>query len=195
MTGKPRILDRRLAAQTRIFRVEAIELEFANGARRSFERILGGPGSVLVVPLRGDDTLLLTREYAAGLDHYELGFVKGILAEGENPLAAANRELAEEAGCAARDLRLVRTVSLAPGYIEHQTYIVLARDLYERGADGDEPEPIEVVPWPLAELDALLAREDFTDARSIAALLLVQRILAVESGNSSMDAGRADRVE
>jgi ADP-ribose diphosphatase len=101
----------------------------------------------------------------------------------------------EEIGYAVGRLELLRTVSIAPAYIEHVTHILLARELREQSALGDEPEPIEVVPWPLAELDALLAREDFTDARSIAALLLVQRILAVESGNSSMDAGRADRVE
>jgi ADP-ribose diphosphatase len=195
MKQKPKILDRRLAAQTRIFRVEQIDLEFANGNRRTFERILGGRGSVLVVPLRGADTLLLTREYAAGLDRYELGFPKGIVEPREDPLEAANRELAEEVGCAARDLRLVQTVSLAPGYIQHFTHIVLARDLYERHAEGDEPEPIEVVPWPLGDLDALLAREDFSEARSIAALYLVRRFLRRELGNSAIDGAVADPVE
>jgi ADP-ribose diphosphatase len=195
MKEKPKILDRRLAAQTRIFRVEQLDLEFANGNRRTFERILGGRGSVLVVPLRDVDTLLLTREYAAGLDRYELGFPKGIVEPQEDPLEAANRELTEELGCAARDLHLVHTVSLAPGYIQHSTHIVLARDLYERHAEGDEPEPIEVVPWPLGDPDALLARDDFSEARSIAALYLVRRFLGRELGNSAIDGAAADPVE
>jgi ADP-ribose diphosphatase len=42
---------------------------------------------------------------------------------------------------------------------------------------GDEPEPIEVVPWPLCDLGALLQREDFNEARSVAAVLLLERYL------------------
>jgi ADP-ribose diphosphatase len=179
---KPEVIARRIAAATRVFRVEALELVFANGARRSYERILGGPPSVMVLPMRDPATVLLTREYAAGTDRYELGLPKGIAEPGEDPLAAANRELREEVGCAARELRLLRTLSLVPGYIQHETHLILARDLYRDPADGDEPEPLEVVPWPLADLDGLLSREDFTEARCIAALFLLRRFLDDEQG-------------
>lgn len=182
MPASPRVLARRLLAQTRIFRIEGVDLLFANGARRTFERILGGAASVMVVPLHEHETVLLTREYAAGTDRYELGLPKGIVEPGEDPLAAANRELQEEVGYAARELRLLQTLSLAPAYLQHQTRLVLARDLYPSAAPGDEPEAIEVVPWPLADLDGLLAREDFSEARSIAALFLVRRLLATEAG-------------
>ncbi len=181
MKTKPRVLSRHIAAQTRIFQVEAVDLEFANGNRRRYERILGGRGSVMVVPLHGD-TLLLTREYAAGFDRYELGFPKGVVDPGEEPAEAANRELQEEVGFAARRVDLIQTVSLAPGYIQHVTHILLARDLYEQTATGDEPEPVEVVPWPLANADALLTRPDFSEARAIAAIWLVRRFLEAEAG-------------
>jgi len=181
MTAKPRVLQRRLAAQTRIFRVEQIDLAFSNGNHRCFERILGGWGSVLIVPMPDPRTLLLAREYAAGMDRYELGFPKGMVDPGEDPLTAAGREIREEIGFGARDLRLIRKVSPAPGYIQHETHLVLARDLYPERAQGDEPEPIEVVSWSLDDLGALLARDDFTEARSIAALFLVKRSLERKS--------------
>ncbi|MCG6861671.1 MAG: ADP compounds hydrolase NudE [Chromatiaceae bacterium] len=177
MAAKPKVLERRLVAETRIFRVEQVDLEFSNGNRRCFERVLGGRGSVLIVPMKDARTLLLVREYAAGTDRYELGFPKGIIEPGEDPLEAAGREVREEVGFGARDLRLIQGVSLAPGYIQHQTSLVLARDLYPDWAQGDEPEPIEVVPWPLDEMDSLLGRDDFTEARSIAALFLVKVFL------------------
>lgn len=176
MTTKPRILSRRIAARTRIFQVEAVDLEFANGQRRQYERLLSSRSSVLVVPLQGE-TLLLTREYAAGFDRYELGFPKGVVDPGEDPAAAANRELQEEVGYAARRVDHLQTVSLAPGYIQHVTHIHLARDLYEQRAQGDEPEPVEVVPWPLAEAEALLTHPEFSEARAIAALWLLRRFL------------------
>ena len=68
-------------------------------------------------------------------------------------------------------------MTVAPGYLSHTTHIVLARELYPSRLAGDEPEPIEVVPWRLEELDGLLADPDFTEARSIAALFLVRRHL------------------
>jgi ADP-ribose diphosphatase len=187
MSERPKVIDRRLAARTGIFEVEEVDLLFANGARRRFERIRGGPGSVLIVPVRGDGTLLLTREYAAGTDRYEVGFPRGLIDPGEDPFQAANRELQEEVGFAAGRLDLLRTVSIAPGYIEHRTHILLARELRQRTAEGDEPEPIEVLSWPLEDVDGLLAMADFSEARSALAVFLVLRFLGGAPGTAALD--------
>ncbi|EGV19227.1 ADP compounds hydrolase NudE [Thiocapsa marina] len=177
MFRKPKILDRRIVAQSRLFRVEEVDLEFANGARRTFERVPGGTDSVMIVPMLDPETVLLIREYGAGSDRYELGLPKGVVEAGEDPLAAADREIQEEIGYGARDLQMIKRVSLVPGYIEHHSLIVLARDLYPKSLPGDEPEPIEVVPWRLDAIDELIAREDFNEARSVAALFIALRIL------------------
>jgi ADP-ribose diphosphatase len=177
MFRKPKILSRRIVAQSRLFRVEEVDLEFANGARRTFERVPGGVDSVMIVPLLDAETVLLIREYAAGSDRYELGLPKGVVESGEDPLVAANREIQEEIGYGARDLRIIKRVSLVPGYIEHHSLIVLARDLYTNRLPGDEPEPIEVVPWRLDEIDALIARDDFDEARCVAGLFVALHAL------------------
>lgn len=162
-------------AETRIFRIEALDLEFSNGARAEYQRVnSGGEGAVLIVPMLDDETMLLINEYAAGSEQYELGFPKGGLEAGEDPLQAANRELMEECGYAARELRVLREVAIAPGYIRHRTHVVLAQGLYEQTLEGDEPEPLQTTPWRLDALDALLCHPRFNDARSMAALLLLQ---------------------
>ncbi len=182
MPEKPRILKRELVARTRVFRVEGLDLEFANGERRRYERLLGGPdGAVLVVALDAQERVLMIREYSAGSERYELALPKGRVEPGEALEAAAGRELQEEVGRGARDLRLLRSVSLAPGYIQHVTHIVLARDLYPARLPGDEPEPILVEPWPLARLDELLTHPDLTEGRSLLALLLARRHLDRET--------------
>src|SRR5262245_31198305 len=87
------------------YRMQWLDLEFDNGERRRYERLNSrGHGAVIVVPLLDDDTVLLVREYAAGVHRYELGLVKGRIDAGETPLEAANRELQEEAGYAAHSL-------------------------------------------------------------------------------------------
>ncbi len=176
MPQKPRILNTELIASTRIFRIEQLDLEFSNGERRSYERLNGGDrGAVLIVPMPDPETLLLIREYAVGSDRYELAFPKGRIEQGEDILDAANREIREEIGYGARRLELMRSVALAPGYIRHRTHMVLARDLFEAPLPGDEPEPVEVLPWRLDRVDELLARDDFSEARSLLALMLALR--------------------
>ena len=98
---RPTVTARRPAARTRVFHIEEVDLVFANGARRTYERILGSDrGAVLVAPV-DDELLWLVREYATGMDRYELTFVKGNVDPGEDLLTAANRELQEEIGMAA----------------------------------------------------------------------------------------------
>ena len=160
------------------YRMERLDLEFDNGERRRYERLHGrGHGAVVVVPMLDDATVLLVREYAAGVHRYELGLVKGRIDAGETPLQAADRELKEEAGYGARSLQVLRSLSLAPAYMSHQTHLVLARDLYPERLPGDEPEELELVPWQLDRLHELILREDFSEGRSIAALFLAREWL------------------
>jgi ADP-ribose diphosphatase len=178
MSKLPTIHARRVLGEGGRFAVEQLDLEFSNGERRTYERMQSsGRGAVIVVPLLDDDTVLLIREYAAGLHAYELGLPKGRVEHGEDLLEGANRELKEEVGYGARRLRRVSRLSLAPTYMSHQTHVVLAQDLYPERLQGDEPELPEVVPWKLDDLAALVQREDVTEGRSIAALFLVRELL------------------
>ena len=135
------------------YRMERMDLEFSNGERRKYERLHGrGHGAVAVVPMLDAETVLLVREYAAGVHRYELGLVKGRIDVGETPLEAANRELMEEAGYG-------------------------ARDLYPKRLPGDEPEALELVPWKLADIGELILREEFSEGRSVAALFIAREWL------------------
>jgi len=178
MRKKPRTLETTSLAKTRFFHIEGLHLEFANGTQVQYERLKGSAnGAVLIVPMLDEHTVLLIREYAAGMDRYELALPKGGIEDNEDILAAANREMMEEVGYGAHTLKHLHTVTIAPGYLAHQTHMVLATDLYPQREEGDEPEAIEVVPWSLRHLDDLLAQDDFTEARSIAALFLAKQAL------------------
>lgn len=177
----PRILDRRNKPAGRIINVEVLDLEFSNGAQRTYTRMrTHGLGAVIIVPMQDDDTVLLAHEYACGLHHYELGLPKGRIEPGESPLEAADRELKEEIGFGAGRLQELSALSLAPGYMTHVTHVILARDLYPEKLEGDEPEALDVVPWKLNELSRLTAREDCTEGRTIAALYITRDFLEEE---------------
>lgn len=176
---KPEILYSKLIAATRIFKVERLDLRFSNEVEVSYERLVGSStGAVLVVPMLDDNTVILTREYAAGVHRYELALPKGHIEAGESLLDAANREIMEEIGYGASSLRHITSFTIAPGYLSHETHIVLAEELYEERRPGDEPEEIEVVPWRMDNLVELLEHAECTEARSIAALFMVRELLA-----------------
>jgi ADP-ribose diphosphatase len=176
----PIIHSKAVIAETRQFRIESLELEFSSGQFRQYERLAksGSSGAVLVVPMLDRDTVLLVREYAAGLHRYEVGLPKGRIDAGENNLIAANRELKEEVGYGARRLHHLHTVSMVPAYLEHTIDIILAEDLYPEKLVGDEPEELEVIPWRIGKIDQLMAAGECSEARSIAALYLAADYLS-----------------
>jgi len=177
MTGKnqlPEINGQKQVAKSRLFAIEQIELTFSNGEERLYERMLGsGNGAVMIVPMLDADTLLLVREYCAGTHSYELGFPKGLIDPGEMPEQAANRELQEEIFYGSNKLQFLSQVMMAPAFFNAKMDIFIASDLYPSTLEGDEPEPLEVVSWPIKEYKTLLQQPDFQEARSIAALMLL----------------------
>lgn len=175
----PEITQVTEVSHSKLFTVESLDLTFSNGVKRQYERIKsGGRGAVLVVPFDDEGNLILVREYCAGTHDYQLGFPKGLIDPGETPVQAGNRELKEEAGFGAKQLAELKLVSLAPSYFNAKMHILLAQELYPEKLAGDEPEPLEVVKWPLSEWQTLLQQTDFTEARSVAALLLAKQYLS-----------------
>lgn len=185
--GVPEIKAVRTVAKSRFFRIEEMDLRFGNGVERTYERLPGsGRAAVMVVAINDADELLLIREYAAGFHELQLTLVKGAVDTGESLEEAANRELKEEVGFGARKIEFIKKLNLAPGHMGFTINLLLARDLYPERLPGDEPEPPEVVAWPLARLDELILSDDFREARAIAGLFLVRHHLqarALEVGS------------
>ena len=174
---KPKILRVETVAHSRLFAIETVDLEFSNGVRRVYERMKPtSREAVLIVPVINDH-LILIREYAVGTESYELGFPKGLIDEGESVIEAANRELKEEVGFGATELTFVIKLGMAPSYFSSKMNIVIAEHLYEASLEGDEPEELPQVRWPIDNIMALLEEDDFNEARNVSALFLVREWL------------------
>lgn len=178
MNKKPQILNCRVVAESRLFTIEEVHLRFANGEERFFERTKGRRGSsVMIVPMLDRDTVLLVKEYGVGIEDYFLSLPKGTVEISENLQEAANRELMEEVGYGAKRFQELKKLANSPAYSSGRMQLLLAQDLYPARLTGDEPETIEVIPWRLSQLSTLLLRDDFMEARSLAALYLVRELL------------------
>ena len=169
----PKITAREILAESRFFKIEALHLLFSNGVRRVYERIPAqGPQGVIVVAVNAAGELMLIREYAAGFHEFQLTLPKGSAEPGEDLFTASRRELAEEIGFTAENVEFVKNLTLAPGHMGFTINVMFATDLSPKTLPADEPEPPELVLWPVDRLDELLHDEQFKEARALAAISL-----------------------
>jgi 8-oxo-dGTP pyrophosphatase MutT (NUDIX family) len=94
--------------------------------------------------------------------------------EGESPLEAAQRELAEEVGKRAAGWRELKRIYTSPGFTDEQAWIFLATGLSDVPAEPDAEERIEVVALPLEQLDGAI--HECADAESLVGLLLFREL-------------------
>ncbi len=143
----------------------------ADGAEVTRDKVWH-PGAVGILPV-DDEHVWLTRQprEAAGMtDSLEIPAGK-LDVPGEPPIETARRELVEEIGKSAGRWEEIFCFYTSPGFTDERVWIYLATDLGEAEEEGhaEEDERIEIVPWPLAELDAAIA--DCQDSKSLIALL------------------------
>jgi 8-oxo-dGTP pyrophosphatase MutT (NUDIX family) len=99
---------------------------------------------------------------------------------GESPEEAARRELAEEVGLGARGWDPILSYYSSAGFSDECVHLFCATELHSQQASRDEGERIEVVRWPLREVDAALAQ--CRDAKSLIGLLWLARRLGSAGG-------------
>ncbi|MEV0034033.1 NUDIX hydrolase [Nocardia sp. NPDC050793] len=142
--------------------------------------------AVAVAAIDDDDNVVLIRQYRHPLGTRLLELPAGLLdIPGEDPLAAAKRELAEETGLAARDWAVLVDVALSPGFTDEALRVYLASGLY----DTERPDPefeeadLELVRMPVTEAVRAALAGEITNATAVAGVLAV---VAARSGDAPL---------
>jgi 8-oxo-dGTP pyrophosphatase MutT (NUDIX family) len=132
--------------------------------------VVGHPGAVAMVAYDAESVYLVRQpREAVGADAL-LELPAGKLdVPGESAIDCARRELAEEIGKAAASWRELKRFYTTPGFADEEVTVFVATDLSEADGDPDAEERIEIVPWPLEQLDAAIA--ECADAKSLVGLL------------------------
>lgn len=155
-------------------RVDTVRLHDGKSATRE---IVEHPGAVVIAPIDDQGRVLLVRQYRKAAEQELLELPAGGLKPGEEPAAAAMREMQEECGCSADTLQSLGGFYSAPGFCEEFLHLFLATGLHDDPLAADEDENVEV---ELVALDdALQMIDDGTirDAKTVAGLLRVARLL------------------
>jgi len=167
---RERPLDRRTVFQGRLLTLHADSVETASGARATRE-VVDHPGAVGIVAIDIEGRVVLVRQWRHAVGRALWEIPAGTLEPGEDPEAAARRELAEETGYTARAWRRLATGPVAPGYSGEILHLFEARDLVAGEAHTDPDEHVVTQLFAADEIRRL-AGEDELDVKTFAGLWL-----------------------
>lgn len=176
--------NRKLVYQGKIIDLYLEKAALPNGAVAELE-IIHHPGGAAVAALDRNNLICMLRQYrhAVGGWHWELP--AGKLERGEAPLKTAQRELAEEAGVEAAQWQSLGKIISSPGVFTEIVHLFLARELTGVPAKTEEHELIEVHWIPLTKALAWAYAGVIADAKTLGALLRIQKMDELSSQQHS----------
>lgn len=174
--GRLKKVGQKLIYRGPIASVRMDTFQYADG-RTDTRQVVVHPGAVCIVAHDGKVVYMVEQPREAVEEEALLELPAGKLdVEGETPLEAAQRELAEEIGKSAGDWRPLRTFYASPGFATERIHLFLATELYDVDSDPDADERIEVIEVPLSELDDTIER--CRDGKSLVGLLMLKDLLS-----------------
>ena len=167
------LLKSEILFEGRAFGLRRDHLKTPSGRTAKYD-IIEHPGSVVLVPVDAAGNIHFVHQYrhATGTDLLELP--AGTLEPGEDPLECARREIREEIGMAASQLREIGSFYLVPGYSTEYMHVFLATGLQESPLPPDTDEYLSVEKIPFVKALEMARNGQLPDAKSLAALLLAQ---------------------
>lgn len=167
------------------------------GGRVATREILEHPGAVAVAALDADDRLMMIHQYRHAVRRRLWELPAGLLdVAGEDPLEAARRELAEEAGITAQDWSVLLDIVPSPGFSDESIRVFLARGVTEVGrpAGGDDEEADLTVKWvSLPVAVRMVLAGTIVNATTVSAVLATHVLAGAPSAARPVDAPWPDR--
>jgi ADP-ribose pyrophosphatase len=177
---KWRPIGRRELLDCGIFKVVELENEAHDGRRGRFT-VLEAPDWATVVPLverGGKGYFLMVRQYRHGSGEACVEFPGGVVEAGEEPIAAAERELEEETGWRAARIRHAGTTFPNPAFMSNRVHVFFAEGLDQTGRkELDEHEIVDHFLVPVEEVREKMGFGEYSHALMVAALRMAEALL------------------
>ena len=159
--------------ETRYFNLRSDRLRLPDGSVKDPYYVLERPDAAIIFPITPEGEVVLVRQYRPPLDRLELGLPAGLVEDGEEPEAAARRELSEETGFGGGEWEPLGSLASSPSLKDNWAHLFLARGVRETAPpDPDEHETIEVVRVPLGKIAGLIQEGEIVSSSGVAAAML-----------------------
>ncbi|MDE3056883.1 MAG: NUDIX hydrolase [Bacteroidota bacterium] len=174
-----KILNKEKLYQGRIVNLVVDTVEYDSG-NHSVREVIEHPGGSVVLAVFGNRDILLVNQFRYPVQQHVLELPAGKLDGNEQPLHCAQRELREETGYEAKQWRKLTAIFTTPGFCDERLHIFMAQEL-SPSPDGQALEEgeqsLRVVHMPLDEALEKIEHNEIVDGKSIAGIMLGERLL------------------
>lgn len=155
-------------------RVDTVELPDKKYSKRE---IVEHPGSVAVIPITDDGSIILIKQYRKAVERFLLELPAGKMEINEEPRVTAIRELKEETGYTTEKMEYLIEFYTSPGFTNEKIYLFLATNLVKEEAEQDTDEYITVEKYNIDVLMKMIERGEITDSKTIIGILFAKKYL------------------
>lgn len=152
-------------------RIDTVELPEKKYSKRE---IIEHPGGVGIIPVTDDNCVILIKQYRKAVDRFLLEIPAGKLEVNEEPRQTAIRELKEETGYKAENLKYLLEFYTSPGYCNEKIYLFLASGLIEGETKLDDGEYCDIEKYNIEELVKMIDRGEIIDSKTIIGINLAK---------------------
>ncbi len=146
----------------------------------SYREIVEHNGGVALAAVTREGKMVMVRQYRKAAEKAVLEVPAGKIEKDEDHRLTAERELKEETGYSAGKIEYITSFYSSVGYSTEVIYLYYATDLTPGETNFDDNESIEILEYDLPELKKMVLRGEIEDAKTIAAILLVESITEKE---------------
>ena len=167
--------------QGKVFKLVKENITLLNGVTINLD-IIRHPGAAAIVPLFGNNTALLIKQYRHALGDFIWEIPAGTLNQNETPLECAKRELIEETGFTADVWKELGKITPVPGYSDECIHIFMATNLAPGKQKLDKDEILNVHKMKLDDAMEMIYKGEIRDGKTVSALCMVTHWLQDQRG-------------
>lgn len=154
-------------------RIRKDQVKLTNGLVVNDFYLWEGRDIAMIVPILKNGNLILIRQYKHGIEEVTLEFPAGYVEEAETPAEAAERELVEETGYAAKTISEVGVLTGEPNKSTGKVYVYCAQGLMGGGqVKHDITEDLELEEISLGDAVKMITEGKIWASYTIASLFL-----------------------
>ena len=166
--------DRIYTGKVISLKVDTVEIENKGYQKRE---IVEHQGAVAIVALTDDDKVVLIKQFRKPIEQVIWEIPAGKLEIGETPKECAIRELKEDTGYSAKNIKLIHKFFTSSGFSNQKIYIFLATGLTKGEHKFDEDEIIEKYEIDINEARNMIIKNEIEDAKTAIGILLAKELI------------------
>ena len=175
------IIEEQTVSSDRIYtgKVISLKVDTVEVPKKGYQKreIIEHPGAVGIVAITDDNKVLLVRQFRKAIEKVLWEIPAGKLEQGESPKDCAIRELKEETGYSANNMKLIHKFYTSSGFSNQKIYVYLATDLEKGECCLDEDEFLELHEVNLNDAYEMINKNDIEYAKTSIGLLLAKELL------------------